>query len=238
MTKGLRKRVHRVSDLLEEAQGVPKWDGRSDALDTLIRTILSQNTNDVNRDKAYAEMRRRFPTWEDVMAAGPGQLASAIRAGGLAPSKSKYILGVLEWVQETFGTLNIDFICNKDPEWVVETFTSQKGIGIKTISVVLAFACGHDVFPVDTHVNRVCRRLGFVPPDSSPEMTFQSMRKLVPAGKSYPLHMNMIRLGRSTCKAPRPLCEKCPLTNECRYYRDEFSPTLAAAVPPPSQGGG
>ena len=231
VTKGLHKRVRRVGELLEYDMGIPSYGGRSNVLDTLIRTILSQNTNDVNRDRAYESMRQLFPTWNEVLAADPEELAESIRVGGLAPSKSGYILGVLKWVEESFGGFDIDFICDEDPAWVVETFTQRKGIGIKTISVVLAFACGKDFFPVDTHVNRVCRRLGFVPFNSPPEKTFERMRELIPSGKSYSIHMNMIGLGRSTCAARTPICEKCPLKNECVYYRDHVSLTRSARLP-------
>ncbi len=200
---------------LEREFGEPVWKGHSDPLSSLIKTVMSQSTNDRNRDAAYSRLRARFPEWKDVMDAPVNDIADTIRVAGLANQKSQRIKDILRWINDTYGTLNIDFICEKDPDKVIETFTALKGIGIKTISVVLMFTCGVDVFPVDTHVHRLCRRLGLVPEKSSAIKTYHLMQPLVPENKSYSMHMNFLKLGRRICIARAPRCKQCPLNDLC-----------------------
>ena len=215
-----KRKTARISDILQDAMGEYKWGGRGNPLDHLIATILSQNTSDLNSGRAFNSLREKFPTWGDALNANVKDIADAIRSGGLADSKSRSIKEALTWIKETYGRLNIDFICKMEPEEAYETFCQIKGIGVKTVSIVLAFACGVDVFPVDTHVNRVCDRLGLVPPGSTPEKTFRTMQGLVPEGRGISLHANMISFGRKVCHSRSPKCNECPLTRHCRYYKE------------------
>lgn len=207
----------KVVQALEGRFGVPQWRGRRDPLDVLIRAILSQNTNDDNLDKAYNRLKERFPTWKEVRMADPRDIAEAIRPGGLANQKSRRIKDILVWIESTYGELNLDFLCKMDPDEAIRVFCAHKGIGIKTISVVLAFACGKDVFPVDTHVHRITRRLGLVPANAIPEKTHWLMKGLIPPGKSPTFHLNLLRLGRTICRPKNPLCDQCPLWRYCEY---------------------
>ena len=111
--------------------------------------------------------------------------------------------------------MDLHCICDKEPEKVIEQFMQLKGIGIKTISVVLMFSCGVDIFPVDTHVQRICQRIGLVSAKTSAEKTHHLMQPKVPVGKSFSLHINMIHFGRAICKAQNPQCSNCPLTDIC-----------------------
>jgi endonuclease-3 len=155
------------------------------------------------------------------MDADVNDIANAIRPAGLGNQKSQRIQEILQWIKEHYGALNLDFICDMDPQEVMDTFCKLKGIGVKTMSVVLAFSCGVDIFPVDTHVHRLCRRIGLVPPDTkSPEKTFHFMQTRVPQGKAFSLHLNLIKHGRTICKARKPLCEQCSLTEMCDYYAE------------------
>jgi len=210
-----RKRIENITRALEKRFGVPPWDGPSDPLDSLLLTILSQNTNDLNRDRAYAGLRKKYPTWEKVLRARTDSIAGAIRVGGLANQKSVRIKAVLAWLQKEYSQLTFDFVCDMDFDEAYERFGHLKGIGVKTLAVVLMFACGADVFPVDTHVHRLCRRLGLVPDNVAAEKTFYLMRGRVPAGKSYSLHMNMLALGRRICHARYPKCDECPIIKCC-----------------------
>ena len=219
MSKRLRDKAVKIDLLLEKAYGVPKPGRNVDVLDELILTLLSHNTNDVNRDKGYAELRKRYPTWEIVRKTPREDIEDAIRVAGLAPAKSGYIKDTLDFIVENWGKLDIDWVCDKDPEWVEDTFTQVKGIGVKTINVVLSFACNADRFPVDTHINRICARLGFVPENSSPEKTYKLMADIFPKGKAYSFHINIITHGRQTCKARNPLCNECNLRRHCVYYK-------------------
>jgi endonuclease-3 len=194
---------------------VPKWPGDRKPLDTLVNTILSQNTNDTNRDRAYSNLRERFPSWEDVLVADPQDIADAIRVGGLANQKSVRIKNALVWIKDTYGELNIDFVCDMEPAEVIETFSKLKGVGLKTINVLLMFACGKDVFPVDTHILRISKRLDLVPANASADKAHEIMGQLFPKGKAFSLHINMIRFGRAVCHAQRPECRGCPLIEHC-----------------------
>ena len=209
--------VKRINDILEERLGIPRWNGKHDPLDSLIRTILSQNTNDRNRDRAYQFLKKKFPTWESVWRAGASEISEAIKVGGLANQKGRRIKGLLNWIKEKHGDFNLDFMCRMPTEEVFKTFLPLKGVGVKTLAVVLMFACGRDIFPVDTHVHRVCRKLGLVPNPSTAEKTFYSMQNLIPEGKSYSLHLNMITFGRTICQARNPQCYRCFLFSECVF---------------------
>ncbi len=204
-----------VTRLLEERFGEPKWEGPCDPLEVLMRTILSQNTNDRNRDRAYEALRSRYPQWEQVLAAPTAEIAATIRSAGLINQKSARIKELLAWMADTYGTFDLRWICHQTAEQVLELFLQRRGVGIKTISVVLMFACGRDIFPVDTHIHRICMRLGLVPQGTSAEKTHQAMQPLVPKGKAYSLHMNLLRLGRTICHARKPRCEICPLQSVC-----------------------
>jgi endonuclease III len=211
----LLHKVRIITQKLEESFGEPRWPGRGDPLDDLILTVLSQNTNDSNRDVAYRRLRERFADWESVMEAPVAAIADAVRPAGLGNQKAAHIKEILLWVHETYSALNLDFICHMPPDEVQQIFLQRKGIGIKTISVVLMASCGADVFPVDTHVHRLCRRLGLVPEKVSAEKTHELMQPLVPKGKAYSLHINFLKLGRTVCKAQKPSCSICPLAELC-----------------------
>lgn len=215
----LAEKTARTARILEEVLGIPEVHNPLPPLDNLMLTLLSQNTNDVNRDKAYDRLRQQFPSWEMVMNADVQKIAAAIRSAGLANQKSQRMQAILRWIVERYGKLDLAFLCDMDQQEVIETFCQLKGIGIKTISVVLAFSCGVDIFPVDTHVHRLCNRIGLVkPPTTSAEKTFYQMQANVPAGKAFSFHLNLITHGRTICKARSPLCEQCSLRQLCDYY--------------------
>lgn len=213
----LRQKTAEVERTLRKRLGTPEWSGPTDPLDMLVLTILSQNTNDVNRDRAWTQLRKTFPTWQDVLSAPPSRIARAIRVGGIANVKARNIKQFLKWVQGTYGRLALDGLCKMTPKAALELLISQRGIGLKTIYVTLLFACGIDVFPVDTHIYRIVRRLEIAPETASRDKVTAWMQPLVPAGKSYAFHINLITLGRTICKARNPLCDACPLRSMCPY---------------------
>ena len=211
----LKEKVRDIDEILEKEFGIPERGGDRDPLSSLVRTILSQNTNDNNSGRAYSNLRERFPSWEDVLEADAEEIADVIRVGGLANQKSVGIKGVLEWLRDTYGELNLDFICDMEPGEAIEVLLKLKGVGLKTINVTLCFACGKDVFPVDTHILRITKRLALVPENASADKAHEIMGKLFPEGKAFSLHMNLIRFGRTTCHARKPECEGCPLIKHC-----------------------
>jgi endonuclease-3 len=215
----LRRKAERATAALEERFGVPEWDGPEPPLDALVRTILSQSTSDVNSGRAFDSLKKRFPEWEAALAAGPGAIEPAIRSGGLARQKSVRIHKLLGWVRGRFRSLDLGFLCGLTTEEVFGLLLPLDGIGVKTIAVMLLFACGRDVFPVDTHVHRIVRRVGLVPEKASAERTFERMRPLVAKGKGLSFHLNLLELGRTICRPTDPECPVCPLRRMCAYAR-------------------
>lgn len=184
----------------------------------LIATILSQNTNDKNSHRAYTLLRSRFPAWEDVAAAPVRSIISTIRVGGMANQKSRRIKDTLAIVREKHGTYSLESLRSLSNDEVIEQLTGINGVGVKTASCVLLFSLGRDVFPVDTHVHRLCNRLGLVANTSNtPEKTFESMKRVFPKGRGYSFHTNLIRFGRRVCRSSNPACNICPLYDECVY---------------------
>ena len=184
-------------------------------LDELILTVLSQHTSDVNADRAFTSLREAFPTWDAVVGASSDSVADAIRSGGLANTKAPRIQAILREVSEREGEFDLSRLGSMSDAEARRYLTSLPGIGPKTAAVVLSFALGRDAIPVDTHVHRVARRLGIVPPTSSAERADRLLHELVPAGLRTPLHVALIRLGREICKAPVPRCRQCPLNDLC-----------------------
>lgn len=203
-----------VSEALEELYGIPERKPIK-PLESLIITILSQNTNDTNRDNAYAELRRRFPTWEDVLNTDTEDIADAIQCGGLQDRKAESIKDVLVWLDSEYGELNLDFLCDEPIDEAMEMLLQHKGVGMKTASVTLAFGCEHDIFPVDTHILRISKRLGLIPMNTRANEAHKLLHPIIPTSKAYSLHRNLITFGRKICKARNPKCGECPLIGYC-----------------------
>jgi endonuclease-3 len=211
------KRARQIADDLEGILGKPSKPGRrSNPLDTLIATLLSQNTNDQNSYRAWLNLRKEFPTWRKVAAAPSRDLAQSIKVGGLKNQKAQRIQMILRSLHRERGSYNLDFLKSKSDEETMSYLMSMKGVGTKTAACVLVFSLGRDAFPVDTHIHRICNRLGLVKTKSADE-TYEAMKALVPNGRAYSFHVNLIRFGRQTCKAGRPLCGACPLFDHCVF---------------------
>jgi endonuclease-3 len=207
--------VHRI---LLEVYGEPNWRPHLDPVSELVSTILSQNTNDVNRDVAYERLRARFPTWEQVRDADPEEVIGAIRPAGLANQKGPRIQDALRFITDTRGALELDFLADWPLEEAKAWLSSIKGVGPKTAAIVLLFSLGRPAFPVDTHVHRVTKRLGLIGQKVSREKAHDELEKLVPAKDYYAFHLNVIRHGRQVCTSRKPHCDVCPLQDLCDYY--------------------
>ncbi len=215
-----------MTKTLERFLGVPKQaSSLPSPLDMLIATILSQNTNDKNSHRAYTLLRKKYPRWEMVATAPLQGIKAAIRIGGMANQKSVRIKETLTAVHALHGRYDLSSLREKSNKNVIEELTAMKGVGVKTAACVLLFSMGRDVFPVDTHVHRICNRLGLAGSSSSPEKTFEAMRPLIPKGRGYSFHTNLIRFGRKVCRSNNPDCAVCPVYEECMYEGKKRRPT-------------
>ena len=211
------ERVARIDRVLAETQGHPRVVPGGDPLNVLIETILSQSTSDTNRERAYASLRERFPTWQEALDAGPEAIEDAIRSGGLARQKSARIHDLLARLKRERGALDLSGLCASTDEAAFGYLRTFDGVGTKTIAIILMFVCGRDLCAVDTHVLRLCRRLGIVDPRTGADRAYEELQPLIPEGHAAGLHINLIRFGRERCTARNPLCDGCPLHDVCRY---------------------
>lgn len=186
-----------------------------DPLDELILTVLSQNTNDVNRDRAYSALRGRLPSWEAVAAAPREEVEELIRTGGLARQKSERIQAMLGIIREREGGLTLRRLCRMPMAEAKEYLRSLKGVGEKTTAIVLLFSCGMPAFPVDTHILRVGKRLGIIPARATADQAHEHLRPRVPAELMYRFHINLIEHGRRVCHPRKPACRGCCLSEKC-----------------------
>jgi endonuclease-3 len=206
-----------VQRLLRASQGpfVPK--PRLPIIDELVATVLSQHTSDRNSERAFAQLKAVFPDWEQVLAAPAGQVADAIRCGGIADQKARRIQQILAAIREREGRIDLGRLRDLDDAAVEEYLTSLPGVGPKTAACVLVFSMGRAAFPIDTHVHRVAVRLGWIPPEATAEKAHRLLAPAVPPGIRYDLHLALITHGRMVCKAQRPRCADCVLRGECAY---------------------
>jgi endonuclease III len=217
----LERLALQVHQRLLEFYGQPIWRNPLPAVDELISTILSQNTNDTNRDRAFAALRARFPTWEAVRDARPDPVIEAIRPAGLANQKGPRIQQVLRNITAERGTLDLSFLSDLPLEEARAWLMKFKGVGPKTTAIVLLFSLGRPAFPVDTHIYRVTGRIGLRPERMSVEEAHEHLERLFPSETYYAAHLNIIRLGREICAARQPRCPVCPLRDICMYGRND-----------------
>lgn len=211
----LRRRIRTVLNRLRKRYGELLPPRRSDPLEELVLTVLSQHTSDVNAERAFEGLRSVFPTWGAVVRAPTRAVADAIRSGGLADTKAPRIQAILREIEARRGAFDQSYLAALSDEQARAELVSLPGVGPKTAAVVLSFALGRDAMPVDTHVHRVTRRLGLVPPKTSAERADRILHELVPEGLRTPLHVALIRLGREICKSPTPRCAICPVKDIC-----------------------
>jgi endonuclease-3 len=202
---------------LERTYGVPENGRASDPLDMLVQIILSQATSDTNSHRTFAALKKRFPTWERALRARTETIADTIRSGGLANQKASVIKSLLQQIKEEQGTLELGFLHEMNALEAREYLKQFRGIGPKTIACTLLFACRKDVFPLDTHIFRILRRVGLIPQKCTDARAHDIMDRTVPAGKFYSFHVNLIRHGRALCRPREPLCERCPIVEYCDY---------------------
>ncbi len=222
-TQELKRKARLVHRRLLKAYGQPIWRVRLPPLDELISTILSQNTNDDNRDRAFEALKANFPTWEAVRDAPPAQVVRTIRPAGLANQKGPRIQTVLKQISQERGGLDLEFLRQCPGNEVRDWLLRFNGVGPKTAAIVMLFSLDLPAFPVDTHIHRVTRRLGLCPSNLTAEKAHPWLAEVFPPDTYYSAHLNLIRHGRQVCKARRPDCDHCVLADICQYYRDALA---------------
>ncbi|MBI3123055.1 MAG: endonuclease III [Ignavibacteriales bacterium] len=216
------KSILHINKLLIKHFGIPKRQNPlPNPLDTLIATILSQNTNDNNSYKAFNNLKNAFTNWEEAAVAKRSTIEKLIRVAGLAPAKSKAIKNLLVDIKEKYGKLSLDFVKELSDEKILEKLISYDGVGVKTASCVLMFAMNKNVCPVDTHVHRTANRIGLVN-EKTPDKTFWKLNAKLPDGIAHSFHTNLILLGREICKPANPNCGVCPLKKVCKFEPKNF----------------
>ena len=224
MTAPGEGRIREVQRRLRAGQGafVPK--PVLPIIDEVVATVLSQHTSDTNSGRAFAQLKERFPRWEQVAAAPAWQVADAIRCGGIADQKARRIQQILAAISEREGRLDLGRLHHLDDAAVRTYLESLPGVGPKTAACVLTFAMGRAAFPVDTHVHRVATRLGWLPAKTGADMAHRLLEPMVPADIRYDLHVAMIGHGRTVCRAQQPHCGTCVLHELCAYGRQSAAP--------------
>jgi len=214
-----RARAQKVFRTLLNTYGEPGWGRKRPPVDELISTILSQNTNDANRDRAFHALCAKYPRWEDVLGAPVADIVAAIRPAGLGPQKGPRIRSVLYTIQEARGRIELDFLRSLPPDVARNWLIRLPGVGPKTAAIVMLFALDLPAFPVDTHVHRVTGRLGLLPPRMTADAAHEYLAGLFDPEQYAAAHLNLIRLGREVCRARKPDCPRCPLRRMCPFFR-------------------
>lgn len=223
LTRRVDSPIHSIHRVLLGAYGERTWKPHGKPLMELVKTILSQNTSDHNRDLAFKRLQDRFPTWETLRDGDENEIVEAIRPGGLAQIKAPRIQSILRAITIERGDLNLDFLSSMELEEAMSWLEKFKGVGPKTAACVMLFALGKPALPVDTHVHRVSGRLGLLPSGASSHQAHRLLQAAVPSKIVYEFHVLLIEHGRKTCKASRPRCSACVLDSLCQFP-DKTSP--------------
>lgn len=212
------RRLNKVIEILEENFGGRREaaNPKTNLMDVLIATKLSQNTTDKSSYIAYRNLKNDFGGWEEVMNAPLTEIKKSIKVCGLANTKAVQIKELLKNVKKEHGRLTLNRLRKLSNDEVYEEMLKHKGIGRKTVSCLLAFGMGRDVFPVDTHVHRVLNRIGIVE-TGTPDETFDAAKQIIPDKHKVNFQTNLIRFGRNVCRAINPLCNKCMIYKLCGY---------------------
>lgn len=214
----LRKKAALIDRVLTKTYGEKAACEGEDPVDTLVETILSQNTTDVNSHRSFQALKKEYGDWHDLLGEDHAVVSKIIRSGGLPDIKARRILDALEFIDHERGRIELDFLRDMPLPEADGWLAQMKGVGPKTRSIVLLFSLGMPAFPVDTHIHRVTRRLGLIGPKVSREKAQDELGALVPKSEYYNFHINLIEHGRAVCRARRPACGRCEVSGTCDYF--------------------
>lgn len=215
-----RNKVVDVRGLLLKKFGRLKIAAGGDAVGELVKTILSQNTSDITSLRAFDNLKRRFRSWEGLRKAPLSAIKREIKIAGLSNIKAPRIKGALNEIVRRRDVLSLRFLKSMSLSVGYGFLRSVKGVGPKTAAVVLLFSFGKPIMPVDTHIFRVMKRLGFISPRTTREKAQEYLTSASPAHAIKEFHLHLIMLGRQVCTAREPKCPLCNLKKMCEYYGD------------------
>jgi len=219
MAKPERRTARRLLERLRRAYGPRPAQCWGDGVSVLVDTILSQNTSNANSDAGYRQLRRRFPSWNQVADAPVEEVERHIRVSGLSRIKAPRIQSILRQIRAERGRIDLQFLTDLDEQAAYDYLTNFAGVGPKTANCVLLFAFRHPVFPVDTHIHRIARRLKLIGPKTTAEQAHDILKPMIAPQDRYEMHVLLIAHGRKTCKAINPKCRDCVLLDLCPYGR-------------------
>jgi len=205
----------RILELLERAHGERQWEYCGKAIDVLVGAILSQNTSDANSDAGYERLMGRFGSWDAVADAPVRDIERCIRVSGLSRVKAPRIKRILRQVRKAHGEVSLEHLAKWQPQDALDYLMRFDGVGPKTALCVLIFSFHVSVFPVDTHIFRVTRRLGVLPANVPAARAHEVLTPMIPPQDRYSMHVLLIAHGRSTCRSRKPLCRRCYLLGLC-----------------------
>jgi len=204
---------------LRKTYGPRPWKCLGKGVDVLVDTILSQNTSNQNSDAGYRQLRRRFKTWNQVADAPVDEVERHIRVAGLSKQKAPRIQNILREIRAERGKIDLQHLADMTDDAALEYLLNFHGVGPKTAHCVALFAFGKGVFPVDTHIHRIARRLELIPAKATAEQAHDLLKPLIPPKDRYEMHVLQIEHGRKTCRAINPKCNECPLLDLCPFGR-------------------
>ncbi len=210
--------IREINKRLKNYFGEPPRPDKQSGVDYLVETILSQNTNDINRDKAFDKLKNKFDSWKDVENADREELVDTIRVAGLGPTKADRIQESLRITREHVGEYSLEFLNDMPIDDAKEWLENIPGIGPKTAAIILCFHFDRPVMPVDTHVHRISIRLGLIPEGTSRKKAHKLLDDKVPDDITYEFHRLLIDYGRKFCKARHPKCMDGPLADLCESH--------------------
>jgi endonuclease-3 len=215
--------MQRILRRLRTAYGRRQWKCWGKGVDVLVGTILSQNTSNANSGAGYRQLRRRFKSWNAVAAAPVAEVERHIRVSGLSNQKAPRIQNILRGIKADRRTIDLQFLADFDEQRAYEYLTNFNGVGPKTANCVLLFAFGKGVFPVDTHIHRIARRLKLIGPTATAEQAHELLKPMIAPRDRYEMHVLLIEHGRKTCRAINPKCGECVLLDLCPFGRTRMN---------------
>ncbi|HZN68432.1 MAG TPA: endonuclease III [Tepidisphaeraceae bacterium] len=221
-----------VQAMLRRAYGPRPWKCWGDGVSVLVDTVLSQNTSAANSDAGYRQLRRKFRSWKQVADAPVEEVERCIRVSGLSNQKAPRIQAILRRIRDERGRIDLRFLAGAPDEEAYQYLRAFPGVGPKTACCTLLFAFGKGVFPVDTHIHRIARRLGLVRSKATAEQTHEALTPVIEPTDRYEMHVLLIEHGRRTCRAINPRCGECVLLKVCPYGKQRVRAAATGGAMP------